>query len=113
MEFLRANEGANLEEIADATGVPRDLVLRMVREDRIRVSRTEGSVVCRACGIQITSGIYCRACILRFGKEISGYTARVSHASQHPGEGASGDGGDSSRAILRMVTPERHGRLDE
>jgi len=102
MGFLKDNPSATIEEISESTGVDSQVILRLIRDDRVRASTT-GSVPrnCKACGAPIDAGQYCGHCLRKLGRALTG-------------EGSGGGGdlrgrlSDADRArIARMSTPER------
>lgn len=102
MSFLKDNPSATIEEISESTGVDSQIILRLIRDDRLRAT-TACSLPrsCKACGAPIDTGQYCGHCLRKFGQALTG-----------KGSGGGGDlrGGlsDAERArIARMATPER------
>ena len=102
MGFLKDNPSATIEEISEFTGVDSQVILRLIRDNRLRAA-TACSLPrnCKACGAPIDAGQYCGHCLRKFGQALTG-----------KGSGGSGDLrselSDADRArISRMVTPER------
>jgi len=108
MDFLKDNPNATIEEISESTGVDSQVILRLIRDDRLRAT-TAYSLLrnCRACGAPIDAGQYCGRCLRKFGQALTGKGIGGSE-----GSGGSGDLrsrlSDADRArIARMATPER------
>ena len=102
ISFLKDNPSATIEEISESTGVDSQVILRLIRDDRLRAT-TACSLPrnCKACGAPIDAGQYCGHCLRKFGQALTG-----------KGSGGGGDLGgrlsDADRAgIARMATPER------
>ena len=102
ISFLKDNPSATIEEISESTGVDSQVILRLIRDDRLRAT-TACSLPrnCKACGAPIDAGQYCGHCLRKFGQALTG-----------KGSGGGGDLGgrlsDADRArIVRMATPER------
>ena len=62
-EYLLRYPGASLPQVSEATGVSRQMILKFLREDRLKVSdESEISLVCERCGRKIQSGKRCSQC---------------------------------------------------
>ena len=102
MDFLKDNPSATIDEISDVTGVDSQVILRLIRDDRLRAA-TACSLPrnCKACGAPIDAGQYCGDCARKFGRALAG---KGPAGSVYPRDGLS----DADRArIARMATPER------
>lgn len=69
--YLREFPGANMQEVAQQTGVEPRKILRWLKEERLEVC--EGSPValnCEKCGVRIRSGRFCPECSKALAKEI-------------------------------------------
>ncbi len=61
--YIRQNEHAGIEEIADICAVPSKQLIRWVREERLFFSETSDvSIPCLECGESIRLGKYCEPC---------------------------------------------------
>lgn len=59
----RENREATLQEIVKATGVDEELIIKFIRENRLRTSQfPKLSYPCEKCGIPIVSGTLCANC---------------------------------------------------
>lgn len=114
MDFLKDNPSATIEEISQSTGVDSQIILRLIRDYRLRA--TGGYSVprnCKACGAPIDAGQYCGHCLRKFSQALAGQGI----GGAGPGGGGGGSVGsgdfrgrlsDADRArIARMATPER------
>lgn len=102
MAFVRDNPDVTVDEVAEATGVESGLVLRLIREERVKPSFRGDSpgaraMRCRSCSKLIESGVYCPECHSRLQRAF-GLTP-----DQKSGRGADG----SSASHQRMLTPQR------
>ena len=63
-EYLYENEGAGIEEVSEATGVPRKIILYLLKEERLIVSGNKGGgiLVCESCKRPINTGRMCGRC---------------------------------------------------
>ena len=62
-KYIKENPGANIQEVADESGVSLKVIKQWVREERL--SFTEGSLVgieCEICGANILTGRFCAKC---------------------------------------------------
>jgi len=64
-EYLYDNEGASVEEVAEATGVSRKSIMYLLKEERLLVSESSagsGILRCEACRKPINTGRMCAGC---------------------------------------------------
>lgn len=64
-QFLmkRKNRQANIEEIVEATEVEENLVVKFLKDNRLRVTNFPNlSYACDKCGTSITAGKLCQSC---------------------------------------------------
>lgn len=64
-EFLRQHPKARLEEVSEATGVDKKVILEFLKEGRLQVAEGMEPLVelfCERCGKPITSGRLCDDC---------------------------------------------------
>ena len=69
-QYLRDHPGANLEAVAEGTGIAKELILDFIRRGRLVTLNTEGLLRCEICGRPIDHGRICDDCAakLRGGK---------------------------------------------
>lgn len=59
----RKNREATLEEIVDATGVDEELIIKFIKENRLRSSQfPKLAYPCERCGVDIVEGRLCHNC---------------------------------------------------
>lgn len=61
--YIEKHPGANLAEVSEATGVGKNKIRQLLREEKIEIAGN--SVVflhCESCGAPIRSGYYCESC---------------------------------------------------
>lgn len=71
--FLRVkeNRSATLKEVHEATGVPERIIIKFVKEGRLRtVKFTNLTYPCESCGAPIQSGRLCKACVKKIETEL-------------------------------------------
>lgn len=60
---LRKNREATLQEIVEATGVEEDIIIKFIKDKRLRTSQfPKLAYPCEKCGISIVSGKLCATC---------------------------------------------------
>jgi len=102
MGFLKDNPNATIEETSESTGVDSQVILRLIRDDRLRATAACSLPRnCKACGAPIDAGQYCGQCLRKFGRALTG---KDSGDSGYLRDGLS----DADRArVARMAVPER------
>lgn len=61
--FLRSHPGANLEAVAEGTGIAKEIILDFIRSGRLVTAlKTEGLLRCEICGRPIDQGRICKEC---------------------------------------------------
>ena len=108
MGFLKDNPNATIEETSESTGVDSQVILRLIRDDRLRATAACSLPRnCRACGAPIDTGQYCGQCLRKYGRALTGKGIGGSEGSG--GSGDLRDGlSDADRArVARMAVPER------
>ncbi|MDK2883205.1 MAG: hypothetical protein PWP58_1541 [Bacillota bacterium] len=61
--FLRSHPGANLEEVAEGTGIAKEIILDFIRSGRLVTTlKSEGALRCEICGRPIDQGRICKEC---------------------------------------------------
>ncbi|MEW6546889.1 MAG: MerR family transcriptional regulator [Bacillota bacterium] len=69
--FLRESPGATLEEVAEATGAPVELILSFLRQGRlIATEGLKGVLACQRCGAPIDEGYLCPECSRELAREV-------------------------------------------
>lgn len=62
-DYLVRYPGASLPQLSEATGVSRQLILKFLRQDRLKVSdESDIKLECERCGKKIASGKRCKEC---------------------------------------------------
>ncbi len=77
-QFLRKqkNREATISEIVEATGVEEELIIKFVKENRLRTSQFPNlSFPCEQCGEPIVSGKVCSTCSNKLLKALEQYDA--------------------------------------
>lgn len=86
--FLRESPGATVEEVAEATGVPSELILSFLRQGRlIATDGLKGSLTCQRCGAPIDGGYLCAACSRELAREVG--RAAGGQEPEQPDQGSS------------------------
>ncbi|MCL2051261.1 MAG: hypothetical protein FWG91_06000 [Lachnospiraceae bacterium] len=68
-EFIEKMPGANVYQIAEATGVSRKAINNMIKDGRFEITRDSKSfLVCEVCGVNIRSGRACQNCEAAYHK---------------------------------------------
>lgn len=60
--YLRDHPGANLEAVADGTGIAKEIILDFIRRGRLVTLTAEGLLRCEICGRPIDQGRICTEC---------------------------------------------------
>ena len=61
--YLESHEDETLLQVSKATGIDKDEIEAMVRDERLEISKhSKVFFRCKACGKPITTGIYCPEC---------------------------------------------------
>lgn len=70
-QYLRDHSGASVFEVAEATGVKEEVILRFLREGRLKTKNLSQEVAleCARCGKRILSGKYCADCLAELTKD--------------------------------------------
>ncbi|WP_440894772.1 TIGR03826 family flagellar region protein [Amphibacillus sp. Q70] len=67
----RVNREATIPEIVDGTGVEEDLIIKFVKENRLRANQFPNlNYPCERCGNPITEGRLCQACSKDLTKDL-------------------------------------------
>ncbi len=65
-KYLRENPGATVAEIAQNTEVDEKVILKFIKEGRLKEVEVSVNLKCEACGKPIASGRLCPACMSKF-----------------------------------------------
>jgi len=65
-DYLYENEGANIAEVSEATGVEESIILEFLREGRLELKEPSPELTCERCDKPITSGRMCKECLALF-----------------------------------------------
>lgn len=72
---LRKNREATMEEIVERTGVEQELIIKFMKQKRLRSSKfPKLSYPCEQCGVAIVEGIVCHACATKVKEAINQHT---------------------------------------
>ena len=69
-EFFSRRPSSSAQEIADETGIDIKEIYRYVRENRLRLAKTDGVVTCEKCGNSITTGKICDSCRTQLAQDL-------------------------------------------
>ena len=68
--YLSTRPSATAPEIAQATEVDIKEILRYVRENRLRLVKTDTELACESCGMPISQGKICEKCRQKLSQEM-------------------------------------------
>ncbi|AFV10802.1 flagellar protein YvyF [Thermacetogenium phaeum DSM 12270] len=74
-EYLDGPGGATIKEISDATEVPEEKIISLLREGRLIVRGKACLLECERCGKPIDSGRYCASCRAILANSLKGSSA--------------------------------------
>jgi flagellar operon protein (TIGR03826 family) len=69
-DFLTSNPAATAQKISQGTGVELKDIYRFVRENRLRLVKTDALLRCESCGVPISKGKLCDKCMKNLEDEI-------------------------------------------
>jgi hypothetical protein len=73
-DYIYDHEKAEVEQIAEDTGVSTQMILHLLKEGRLVIGGAEGSgggaLVCELCNKPINSGRLCQECMAKFSSKI-------------------------------------------
>ena len=69
-QYLTTRPGATAQEIAQATEVDIKEIYRYVRENRLRLVKSDTGLYCESCGVSISQGRICEKCRQKLSEEI-------------------------------------------
>lgn len=71
-EYIYNNPGATVFEVADATEVSVDKILRFLKEERLEITSDNVNLIleCESCGRPIKTGKYCEQCKVKLSSEM-------------------------------------------
>lgn len=82
--YLEAHPEAVLEEVAEQTGVDRQVILRFIRSGRIIVGRPQTfGLFCERCGTAIATGVVCPECAAELSRSIRAVTGQKGMRMYH------------------------------
>jgi len=91
--YIEEQPGANVYQIAEATGVSRKSLTNMVRDGRFEITKDSKTfMVCDVCGVNIRSGRVCQKCEASYHKAYE-EDVRRSNIKGGFGKGEKGDEG--------------------
>lgn len=70
--FLRDNPNSTTKEIAETLDVDEELIIKFLKQGRIKTSDQEATGRCSKCGAEIKKGNYCMKCLLTMKEQMSG-----------------------------------------
>ncbi len=71
-DFLYDHPNANMQEVAEKTGVEEEVIMRFLRDGRLAISDSSSvSIYCEKCGAPIKSGRFCEKCQSKLGEQFS------------------------------------------
>ena len=86
-KFIEAEPYANINEIADATGVTTKRILQYIREGRLIMSSgLSGELRCAQCGTPIDEGSFCSSCSLKMAQNLASALVPSSPTNPAPEE---------------------------
>lgn len=68
--FFSTRPSATAQEIAQETGVDIKEIYRYVRENRLKLVKTDTGLYCETCGIPVSNGRICEKCRQKLSEEI-------------------------------------------
>ncbi|MGI5921536.1 MAG: TIGR03826 family flagellar region protein [Syntrophomonadaceae bacterium] len=68
--YVRDHPGASVFEVADATGVDEQDILRFLKDGLLHSRGFSASLECEGCGKRISEGRFCDSCRARLGAEL-------------------------------------------
>lgn len=75
--YLQGNPDAVLADVAEATGVEQQTILRFIRASRLVVGRPQGfGLACDRCGEPVSTGHICQTCAKELTQQIQGLEGR-------------------------------------
>jgi len=74
-KYVREHNGADVIEVAQATGVKEETILQFVREGRLLTKGFIASLTCERCSARINKGRFCARCAYELNHEIEGVLA--------------------------------------
>lgn len=67
----KKNREATISEVVEATGVEEELIIKFLKQNRIRASQfPKFAYPCENCGVEIVEGRYCLECTMNLKKNI-------------------------------------------
>ena len=94
--YIERNPGATSSEVSSVTGVSKDKIRHLLREDKIQIAPGSATFLhCERCGVEIRSGKYCNECQKKVsdGEKADKINARKSSVSGGFGKSIKGESG--------------------
>ncbi|HEY5039496.1 MAG TPA: MerR family transcriptional regulator [bacterium] len=82
--YMSALPSATAQEIAQATEVDIKEIYRYVRENRLRLVKSDTGLFCESCGVPISQGKVCEKCRNKLSEEIRNDINKNKHARSTP-----------------------------
>lgn len=93
-DYIADNPNSSSVDISMATGVELKTIIRFLREGRLEFEKiVDSGLTCERCGIEISSGRYCKACAAEIQADLAG-------ASQQLGDSRGAVGSPASSAAV-------------
>jgi flagellar operon protein (TIGR03826 family) len=67
-EYVYDHPGTTVNEVSEETGVPKEEILKYLREERLELVNDKDDLKCQKCGKPIKSGRYCMNCAAELKK---------------------------------------------
>ena len=61
-EYVYDHPGTTVNEVSEETGVPKEEILKYLREKKLELASVKDDLKCQKCGKSIKSGRYCMNC---------------------------------------------------
>ncbi|HBU12467.1 MAG TPA: hypothetical protein DEB31_06990 [Clostridiales bacterium] len=82
-KYLYENPGAGVEEVSEKTEVEVKTVLHFLREGRLEMKNADGMLLCTKCGVPITKGTMCPACMSGMVRTLESTLPKPEPKKQH------------------------------
>lgn len=99
--YIEKNPGANVYQIAEATGVSRKSINNMVKDGRFEITKDSRSFLsCIVCGVNIRSGRVCPNCEAAYHKQYED-NVRKTHISGGFGKAEKNEDASGAKRFVR------------
>ncbi len=86
--FVRDNPSSSIDQVHEATEVPKERILQFLREGRIDVAEwVAAEYPCERCGRDITKGRYCERCAEELKSSLRSLAAELKTGRDKSGSG--------------------------